>query len=599
MNISYNWIQSYITEPLPEPEKLADILTFSLCEIESLEKIEGDTILDLNILPNRAHDLLSHQGVAREIAGILGFTYKDPTSMYKIPESQPTQLTVDIQTPACRRYMGRIVRNITVGPSPDWVVKHLESIGQRSINNIVDATNIVMYDCGQPCHAFDLSHVPQIVIKNATDGEEFKVLGKDEIVAKLNATDMVITDGTNTLAIAGVKGGLNSGVTEKTTDIVLEVANFDSVSVRKTARRLNLLSDSAKRFENDLSPSHGDFAMMELSGLIAEICPDAVFEEIVDIYPEKQEARTLEFSTSKINQMLGTNISHDNMISLLTKYGFEITNNGDVSTLQVPMLRLDLTGTHDIAEEVFRLHGIDKVEPVALQLNRKAVINDEYFKMLEAQKYLIANGYREVMTYTFRKKGIFEVARGVGDKGALRTDLTQGIKESYELNRLNTPFLEIDDLKIFEIGKVFTNDGEVLHIALADKKGITEMTLDAFCVEHNIIVSDIYELPEASISKVNTPFVQWSMYPFISRDIALWAPEGTLVENVAVVIRENAGELLVRGPRLFDTFTKDGKMSYAFRMVFQSNDRTLVEQEITDIMNTITSKLQSEGWEVR
>lgn len=300
MKISYNWLKAYIAEPLPKPEKLGDVLTFALCEIESIDKLpNGDAILDLNILPNRAHDLLSHQGVAREVAGILGLTYKDPTPLYKIPESKPTTLNIAIETPTCRRYMGRIVRNIKVGPSPAWVVEHLESIGQRSINNIVDATNIVMFDCGQPCHAFDLVYVPKIVVKNAAEGEEFPVLGREQIVAKLKSTDMMITDGEKSLAIAGVKGGLVSGVTDGTTDIMLEVANFDSIAVRKTARRLNLLSDSAKRFENDLSPSLGDFAMLELSTLIAEMCPDAVFEDIVDVYPSLVEKRTVTFSTSK------------------------------------------------------------------------------------------------------------------------------------------------------------------------------------------------------------------------------------------------------------------------------------------------------------
>ena len=599
MNISYNWIQSYIAEPLPEPEKLADILTFSLCEIESLEKLpDGDSILDLNILPNRAHDLLSHQGIAREIAGILNLTFKDPTPNYVIPESHPTDLKITIETPMCHRYMGRIVRNIKVGPSPEWLVKHLESIGQRSINNIVDATNLNMYDCGQPCHAFDLNYVPQIIVKNAIDGEEFPVLGQDKVVAKLKSSDMMITDGTNSLAIAGVKGGLTSGVTDTTTDIVLEVANFDSVSVRKTARRLNLLSDSAKRFENDLSPSHGDFAMLKLSSLISKLCPEATFEDIIDIYPNPVTPRTLQFSTTKINSMLGTTISHNDMISLLTKYGFEITTDGDISTLNVPMLRLDLTGTHDLAEEVLRLYGIDKVEATPLKFNKKPAINSEYYQMLKAQEFLINNGYKEVMTYSFRKKGIYEVAHGVGDKGALRTDLSAGVKESFEMNRLNMPFLEIDTLKIFEIGKVFTDKGEELHIALADKKGIQGMTLDQFCTENNITVSNDYDLPAKNVLN-DDPFIQWSVYPFIVRDIAVWVADETSADTVYNLIKKNCGELLVKGPRLFDTFSKDGKTSYAFRMVFQSRDRTLTEEEISEIMRNVTSTMINNSWEVR
>ena len=150
--------------------------------------------------------------------------------------------------------MGRIVRGLKVGPSPAWVVQHLESIGQRSINNIVDATNIVMFDCGQPCHAFDLRKISdsQIQIGLAQDGEELELLGSEKIVAKLKNTDTVIASGGKILALAGVKGGTNSGIADDTTDIVLEVANFNPTAVRKTARRLGILSDAAKRFETSI-----------------------------------------------------------------------------------------------------------------------------------------------------------------------------------------------------------------------------------------------------------------------------------------------------------------------------------------------------------
>ena len=199
MKISYNWLKWYIPNVV-EPEKLRDVFTYHLTEVESLDKLgTGDTsdwIFDLNILPNRAHDLLSHSGVARELSGQLGISFTDPTKTYedimakKIisltdPEGKSTSngagLKVEIQTPNCRRYMARIIRNIKVGPSPEWVVKHLESIGQRSINNIVDATNLVMYNCGQPTHAFDLNKITdnKLAITNATDGEELPVVGRD------------------------------------------------------------------------------------------------------------------------------------------------------------------------------------------------------------------------------------------------------------------------------------------------------------------------------------------------------------------------------------------------------------------------------------
>src|SRR3990167_1160545 len=174
MKISYNWLKWYVPDA-PKAEELADVLTYHLAEVERLDKLpDGDYILDIKILPNRGHDLLSHQGVAREVASLLNIPFVDPTAKYKIPQSKPTELKVEIKTDACKRYMGRIIRNIKIGPSPDWVVKHLESIGQRSINNVVDATNIVMYDSGQPIHVFDLSKVKdlKLQVRQANPGEK-------------------------------------------------------------------------------------------------------------------------------------------------------------------------------------------------------------------------------------------------------------------------------------------------------------------------------------------------------------------------------------------------------------------------------------------
>jgi phenylalanyl-tRNA synthetase beta chain len=599
MKISYNWLKWYVDGELPTPEKMEEIFTFKLCEVEGIEKLaDGDTIFDLNILPNRAHDLLSHQGVAREVAGMLGLKFKDPTELYKVPASKSTNLNIEIKTPACRRYMGRIVRNIKVGPSPEWVVKHLESIGQRSINNIVDATNLVMFDCGQPCHAFDLKHAPQIVVTNAKEGEEFPVLGRDQIVAKLKESDMMITDGVHSLAIAGVKGGLNSGVTDATTEIVLEVANFDPVSVRKTARRLNLLSDSAKRFENDLSPEHASYAMRELSATILEMCPDAEFEDIVDVYTTPQQPRTISFSPAWIKKYLGISISEAEVIEILKNYGYEVTGEKDSYILSVPPLRLDLTGRHDVAEEVARLYDLKNINPVSLSLSEKPKVNEEVYTRLTVRKKLLEAGYRETITYAFRKKGIFEVARGVGDKGALRTNLSDGLKESYELNRLNAPVLGLTDVKIFEIGAVWPKSGEEIHVAFADKKGVTEMTLIEYCEKNGISLTGSYtDLFNTAYG--SNRFTQWSLYPFITRDIAVWVPEGVTVEELANLYKTHGGPLLVRDPQLFDQFTKDGKTSVAFRLVFQASDRTLTDTDVQPVMESINTVLQQKGWEIR
>ncbi len=598
MKISYNWLQSYIAETLPEPEKLAEKIIFGAFEVEESEQIENDTVFEIKVLPDRAHDCQSHHGIAREVAGLLGLTFKDTNEYFKTIDGSATDLKIDIQTKLCRRYMGRIIRGVKIGPSPDWVKNYLEAIGQRSINNIVDATNLVMFDVGQPTHAFDAKKIYGNKIIIATVDQETNVPILSGESKQLLAGEMVIMDDKNILAIAGVKGGTKAEVDENTTDILIEVANFDPVSVRKTARRLNILTDSAKRFENELTPERADLAMRELSALIMEMCPDATFEEVVDIYPNPVTQGHVQFSTGYINTRLGTDMSAEAITKILTSYNYEFAEDAGVFTVAVPFERIDITGPHDMIEEIGRAYGYNNIPATLPNLTTAPELNPEFAKICAIKSDLISKGYHEVMNYTFVKKGDYEVARGAVGKSALRKNLIDGMKDSYEINRLNKELLEIDDMKIFEIGTVFAKSGEEFHIAYADKKGINEMTLDEYTEKNNLEISNSsYDIPEVTSNLQN--FVMWSEYPYIARDIAVWVPESISANTVEDLIRVNTNDLLMKGPRLFDTFTKDGKTSYAFRMVFQSNTRTLVEQEITDIMNKITTSLQNEGWEVR
>lgn len=614
MKISYNWLKWYIPEA-PTAEKLHDVITYHLTEVEGMVPIRADGsvetdpasngisdyILDINILPNRAHDLLSHSGVARELSGQLGLAFTDPTKTYTDimakKEIAKTELQVEINNPNARRYSARIVKNIKVGPSPEWVVKHLESVGQRSINNIVDATNLVMFNCGQPVHAFDARKFEdkKVVITNAKEGSELELVGKDKIVAKLKDTDLVIGNSAGViLALGGVKGGTNSGVADDTTDLILEVANFAPTSIRKTARRIGVLSDSAKRFENDLSPELCTFGMLELSALISEMCPDAVFEEIVDIYPNKQEERKISFTTEFVNKKLGSNIKDEEIEKILKNYNFEFSHQSDWWEINAPALRLDLENPIDMAEEIGRIYGYDKLVPVLPQISFQAKQNDTYQKILVVRNHLINEGYMEVMTYAFGKKGEVEVMASASDKNFLRTNLTDGLKASFEMNRLNAPLLGIDAVKIFEIGTVFKKDKEEIHVACADKKGVKEFNLDEYIKNNNLeykdsnLLSTYYLLP--------TTFTPWSVYPFITRDLSLWVSNDNDKDVVLEIIKNEGGSLLVKDPQILDRFEKEGKISFAFRMVFQSYERTLSDEEVSKIMDQINKKVMEKGY---
>lgn len=589
MKISYNWLKWYIPE-VPDAQKLADILTYHLAEVETVEEKGDDFIFDIKILPNRAHDLLCHHGVAKEIASLLGIAYNDPTPKYKIPEFKKTNLEIKVETDKCRRYTGRIVRNVKIGPSPEWVVRHLASIGQRSINNVVDGANLTMFDCGQPIHAFDLDKVDgPIIIRAALEGEQITTLDNKEI--KLKPSDMVIADNTGPLAIAGIKGGKRAEVDNNTKNLIIEVANFDPTSVRKTGKSVNLFTDAIKRYENDLSPELCTSAMVEMSGLMVEY-GFTDFEEIVDVYPHKPEVRKLLFRTEKISKILGLAVSVDEIKDILKRYNFEFTESNGVFEITVPTMRLDLTIEEDMAEEIGRILGYDKVKPKMPEINFKPKVNETYSKIRAVRNKLLSEGYSEVMTYVFKDKGEVSVFASASDKKFLRTNLVDGLKESIKLNQTNIPLLGMDQIKVFEIGTVFKKDTEEMHVAYGDKKEIKEMRLEEFPVTESVSL-------EPRSYNLETKFKMWSLFPFIARDVAVWVPENVSSEKVLKVIKENAGEMVVKGPEFFDEFKKDGKVSYAFRTVFQSYDRTLTDEEINEVMNKITEQIQANGWQVR
>ena len=221
------------------------------------------------------------------------------------------------------------------------------------------------------------------------------------------------------------------------------------------------------------------------------------------------------------------------------------------------------------------------------------------YRVLAARKKLVEDGYREVMTYSLVKKGPVEISRAPKGKEAMRSNLSDGLKVAYEQNRLNAPLLEQSEVKIFEIGDVYPREGEeVTHVAWADKKGVQEMTLEEFTKDIEIDSSYDAVLPLAS-SLLPQAFSPWSSFPFIYRDISMWAPAEVESENVRTIIKDNAGDLVVTGPTLIDSFSKDGRTSLAYRLVFQAMDRTLTDEEVTVAMERVTQALVSQGFEIR
>lgn len=608
MLISYNWIKSYIEE-LPEPEKLAELLTFKLCEVEGLEKKEnGDTIFDLNILPDRAHDLLSHRGVAREIAGLLELPFKENNFDKQETIVTPTDLEIKVESSICRRYMGRIIRGVKVGPSPVWLKEKMESIGQRSINNIVDLSNFIMFDLGQPIHTFDLDKLEnhKLIVRNATEGESIELLGFEKVgditkerSAILSSNELVIADEKDALVIAGVKGGRKAEVDKNTENIIIEIANFDPVSIRKTAGKYNIKTDASKRYENEISPELCLGAMEKISHYIKEICPESELEEVVDVYIKKPEVKKISFDSNYISKVLGIKISIEDVEKILGSYNYEYELNGNNFTVSIPFWRLDLNIPADFAEEIGRVYGYDKVDAILPTGIPFAKDNEVWRKICLAKNKLVNDGYQEVINSVFRNKGQVSVLAAASDKSNLRDNLKDGLKESIDLNIKNLPLLTANEIKVFEIGTIFLKDKEQINIAFGDKKNITELSLDDF---YKDIQDEYTNQSLISIPKREQEFAYfkpWSIYPFIIRDIAVWIPEGVPPQKLIDIYQSFGTELLVGEPRLFDSFTKEGRTSFAYRLVFQSNEKTLTDDEINIIMDNITKKITELGYEVR
>ncbi|KKQ34742.1 MAG: Phenylalanine-tRNA ligase beta subunit [Candidatus Nomurabacteria bacterium GW2011_GWB1_37_5] len=621
MKISYNWLQNYFDDKLSEPEKISEAIIFHAFEVEEIEKKVGDAIFEIKILPDRAHDCLSHWGIAKELSAVLGLKMKEQN--YEVFAPKSTDLKVEIEDPKCLRYMGRIVRNITIGPSPVWLKEKLEAIGQKSINNIVDAANFVMFDLGQPIHAFDLDKLDsaKIVVRNAKNDEQIITLDKKEV--NLDESILIIADEKDPLAIAGIKGGIKAEVDNNTKNIVIEVANFNATTTRKSAKKINIQTDAVKRFENEITPELCEKAVNAITDLILKLAGGEV-EDVVDIYSKRAEQKEVSVSGDYINKRLGTSFSKEQIESVWNRLNFSFTENSNIYNIKVPYLRLDITGPHDLTEEVGRILGYDKIEEKIPSIKFGKKINEIYYKTLWARNKLLSEGYSEVMTYTFQSKGKVEVLASASNKKFLRANLSDGLKESYELNKLNAPLLGLDQVKIFEIGTVFRSQtsevspqdvprsdllaarsltSEQIHVAYADKKGVTEKTLEEFCqgVEIKNSYDDLLNLSTYQLKNLQTKFTPWSLFPFITRDISVWVTDENAGSELFEIIKNNSGELLIQEPRLVDKFSKDGKISFAYRMVFQSMDRTLTDEEVNDIMVKIYENIKKNhpDWEIR
>lgn len=644
MKVVHSWLKDYAGESLPSAEKVAELLTFHAFEIEEIEKVAREDVIDVKILPDRGSDCLSHRGIAREIASITGIPLvHDPfLSTERLPLFSDIEVAV-ADTHACSRFAAAFIDGIEVKNSPQWLQERLQALGQRSINNIVDATNYVMYALGQPLHAYDAEKFPQkdgkwhFDVRFAKEGEEVHLIAEggktEDRVVSLQGTELLIVDGSSDtpIGLAGVKGGSYAGVNGQTTKIIVEAAHFDPVVTRKTARRLGIVIDASKRFENNPSPEIIPHALREVAKLICEIAGGACKGSIdVDLEPSKPVSVRVTYA--QVNALLGLSLAPEEMIDIVKRIGATVAVQDDAFVATAPFERTDLSIPEDYIEEIGRIHGyqdIVSVVPAAVPL---AEVNKRQYYSEKIRQVLFDLGFSEVITSSFRKKDVIKLQNALAsDKSYLRSNLQTNIDEALEKNAGLTDLLGTKDTRVFEIGTVFAKeDGYVHeHVSLclgvrtkissfvpADTKMLTsciaeleeilgmdlQFQISGCTAECNLstvlpklAVPTVYEPVTVSNEIVYTPF---SLYPAIVRDIALWVSAGVSVQEVEAVINEHAGSLRVR-TTLFDEFTKEGRTSYAFRLVFQSTTRTLTDDEANKCMEVVYAAVAEKGWTVR
>jgi phenylalanyl-tRNA synthetase beta chain len=470
----------------------------------------SDTVLDVSITPNRA-DCLSMIGIAREVAAITGEKIKIPVGLIKeIIEdiSLHTSVTI-IDADLCPRYTARLLINVKVGSSPAWMKTRLESAGLRSINNVVDVTNFVMLEMGQPLHAFDFRFLEQgkIIVRKSRDDEEFTSL--DGKTRKLPADTLLICDGVKPVAIGGIMGGLNSEVKDDTQIVLLESAYFNPVSIRRSARKLAMPTDASFRFERGIDPEGVIRALNRAAQLIADLSGGNIYKNCIDEYPQKVPAvKDIPLRLSRISQLTGTAIDAKEVIKILQSIGMTVGNAGkDYYLVTPPTFRVDIKREIDLIEEVIRIYGYDRV-PVTLP--NVAVVEMASNPRMDLEEkirhILIGTGYSEVVNYSFvtpesvnylclpkndERRRLVRIKNPlVEDQSVMRTTMVFGLLDAMKKNNNNGSL----DLKIFEMGRVFI-DRE--REELPEEKNMLACLLTGVMTDNlwgNKVNADFYDL---------------------------------------------------------------------------------------------------------
>jgi phenylalanyl-tRNA synthetase beta chain len=643
MKYSLKWLRDYCPATVPAA-KLAEQLTMTGLEVESISKAGDDVIFDVEVVPVRS-DCLCMIGLAREIAFLTGAPLTLPPVLIK-EVHVPKELIVDVDLVAgdlCPRYSARIVTDLTVGPSPPWLAERLEAVGVRSVNNVVDITNFVNLETGQPLHAFDLARLRgrKLVIRRAAAGEKLVLIDDREL--ELCPEDLVIADADVPVALAGVMGGRDSEVSPSTEAVVIESAHFDPVSVRRTARRYGLATESSYRFERGTDPTATLAVADRAAALMAELAGGTVLAPPADKGQIEWSRPAIVLRPARANMLMGTSLTGEDMAVLLRRLNFEVgLDRMENLVISAPPYRRDVNSEIDVTEEVARAYGYDNVEatlpggriPAPTHLPR------EEFER-EVRDVLTSGGFAEVYTASFTNPD--QLAASGLDAGAAVPVANPTVSQFSHLRPALWPLLTevatrngragAPSVLIFELGNVFApgQKGDVverLHLALlaagetgprhwsrpppeADVffvKGVVEGLARAFdataewegrhfhvgggrgeyrtaAVEPlgagQIVEFDVTPLWE-SAAAAGRRYHPVSRFPSVVRDLALVLDGGQAAGEIVAAVRRSSE--LVRAVDVFDVFTgkgiPPGHKSLGVRIRYQAEDRTLTDEEV-------------------
>jgi len=630
---------------------------------EPLNKyIESDSVFDLEITPNRG-DCLSHLGIAREVAALTDQKNKfDPQEYLKL--AKPGKgLAIEIQNPEhCFKYSAAVIKNVEIKESPQWLKDRLVALGAKPINNVVDITNYVMLDLGQPLHAFDADKLlplrqgsggssgsqantdRKIIVRDATEGEEIITL--DGVERKLKSGMLVIADEKKAIALAGVMGGENTQIDETTKDIVLESAVFERRVTRKTAKDLQLISEASYRFERGIDSKITEVALLKAAKMVLELTGGELVESVIDTAVEPQND-WIKVEYTKINDLLGTALSDEQINDYLKSLGFEFKEEMVLS----PTWRHDVFLWQDLAEEIARLYGFKNIKFEPVEKSAKAEPSFYYYKE-HLKDLLVEEGFTEVSTYPFlsemdlaaaqvKASDLLEVANPVQKENKyMRNSLKPGLLKAIAKNPT------FDPVMIFEVGNVFSLDQENTHLGIAISgkgAGKTAEELVEKLAEKIGCAKDLFKLVELNrdeltrfkIKKTNTvicevdfkPLIEAmkasavepsfrhpeldsgsikyrpvSKFPPVSRDLAFVVSKKISLTEIRNEILEISEKIVLVEP--FDEYISDkfgaGKKSVAFHIWLEEKDKTLSDAEADREIKKIIDALKDKfGAELR